>query len=401
MTVERVRVGDVLSLRRRMLKTELEKEYQEIGVRSFGRGIFHKAPVSGADLGAKRVFRIEPGDLVLSNVFAWEGAIAVASDAEAGKIGSHRFMTFVPVDDKINTSWASWFFRSEQGLELIRQASPGSAGRNRTLAIDRFEALEIPLPPIDEQRSVAERLDRLEASTSTLSQLSLQAARLINALSTSVVTRPDLNGVAKARLGWRRVAVGDVLTLNNRVVTVEIGGSYHIAGVYSFGRGMFRRTTVDGTQTSYKELNQLRTDQIVMSRLKAWEGAIALVPSELENYFVSPEFPTFDIDSGIAEARFLSAVLTSDYFWSRLKGVSKGIGARRERVDALRLLQEEIDIPPLDAQRSIACMVEHLHSMRLCREEGSARLSAFVPSALAKVFESAADQPLQSSAQAP
>lgn len=401
MTVERVRVGDVLSLRRRMLNTELEKEYQEIGVLSFGRGIFHKAPVSGADLGAKRVFRIEPGDLVLSNVFAWEGAIAVASDAEAGKIGSHRFMTFVPADDRINTSWASWFFRSEQGLELIRQASPGSAGRNRTLAIDRFEALEIPLPPIDEQRSVAERLDRLEGSTSTLSQLSLQAARLINALSTSVVTRPDLNDVAKAHLGWRRVTVGDVLTLNNRAVTVEIGSSYHIAGVYSFGRGMFRRTTVDGTQTSYKELYQLRTDQIVMSRLKAWEGAIALVPSELENYFVSPEFPTFDIDSGIAEARFLSAVLTSDYFWSRLKGVSKGIGARRERVDALRLLQEEIDIPPLYAQQSIAGMVEHLHSMRLCREEGSAHLSALVPSALAKVFESAADQPLQSSVRAP
>jgi type I restriction enzyme, S subunit len=400
-TVERVRVGDVLSLRRHMLNIELEKEYQEIGVRSFGRGIFHKAPVSGADLGSKRVFRIEPRDLVLSNVFAWEGAIAVASDAESGKIGSHRFMTFVPADDRINTSWASWFFRSKQGLELIRQASPGSAGRNRTLAIDRFEALEIPLPPIDEQRSVAERLDRLEASTSTLGQLSLQAARLINALSTSVVTRPDLNGVAKARLGWRRVTVGDVLTLNNRVVTVEIGGSYHIAGVYSFGRGMFRRTTVDGTQTSYKEFYQLRADQIVMSRLKAWEGAIALVPSELENYFVSPEFPTFDIDSGIAEPRFLSAVLASDYFWRRLKGVSKGIGARRERVDALRLLQEEIDMPPLDAQRSIAGMVEHLHSMRLCREEGSARLSALVPSALAEVFESAADHPLQSAAQAP
>ena len=115
-------------------------------------------------LGNKRVFRIEPADLVISNVFAWEGAIAIASEHETGTIGSHRFMTFVPTDDRIDIRWSSWFFRSEPGLELIRKASPGSAGRNRTLAIDRFEALEIPLPTLDEQRRIAGRLDHVEAT---------------------------------------------------------------------------------------------------------------------------------------------------------------------------------------------------------------------------------------------
>src|SRR5487761_1225464 len=136
-------VGEVLSLKRRPVVVELDGEYEQIGIRAFGRGIFHKEPVNGAALGNKRVFWIEPGDLVISNVFAWEGAVAVASDAESGMIGSHRFMTFVPIDGRINTSWAAWFFRSDPGLELIRRASPGSAGRNRTLAIKRFEALEI------------------------------------------------------------------------------------------------------------------------------------------------------------------------------------------------------------------------------------------------------------------
>lgn len=119
MTAERALVGDVLALQRRAVVVEPDSEYEEIGIRSFGRGIFHKERVSGADLGSKRVFRIESGDLVISNVFAWEGAIAVASDAETGRIGSHRFMTFVATDGRIDTSWASWFFRSEAGLELI------------------------------------------------------------------------------------------------------------------------------------------------------------------------------------------------------------------------------------------------------------------------------------------
>lgn len=151
----------MLALMRRPVEVHLDESYEEIGIRSFGRGVFHKEPVSGAQLGSKRVFRIEPGDLLLSNVFAWEGAVAVAGQNERGKIGSHRFMTYTPVDDRIDTTWASWFFRSEPGLELIRKASPGSAGRNKTLAIDRFEALEIPLPPVDEQRRQASELNAM------------------------------------------------------------------------------------------------------------------------------------------------------------------------------------------------------------------------------------------------
>jgi type I restriction enzyme, S subunit len=166
MIIERARVGDVLRLERRPVHVDVQSTYEEIGVRSFGKGLFHKEPVTGADLGTKRVFRVEPDDLVISNVFAWEGAIAVATDAEAGKIGSHRFMTFVPKDDRLDISWAAWFFRSEPGLELIRLASPGSAGRNRTLAIDRFEALEIPLPSIEEQRRIVRTLAGLSIRSS-------------------------------------------------------------------------------------------------------------------------------------------------------------------------------------------------------------------------------------------
>ena len=65
MRVDQDRVGAVLSLQRRRVIVDVNRVYREIGIRSFGRGIFHKEPVSGADLGAKRVFAIKPGDLVL------------------------------------------------------------------------------------------------------------------------------------------------------------------------------------------------------------------------------------------------------------------------------------------------------------------------------------------------
>jgi type I restriction enzyme S subunit len=213
MTVQRARVGDVLSLQRRAVDVEPDGKYEEIGVRSFGRGIFHKEPVSGAYLGAKRVFRIEPGDLVISNVFAWEGAIAVASEAEAGRIGSHRFMTFVPADRRVNTSWASWFFRSEPGLELIRMASPGSAGRNRTLAIERFKALEIPVPSIDVQHRQVKYLDTIAncaraAADSFNRETSDGLVALLPGLVDRVVER---KAVGRAKVGELADFISDIV----------------------------------------------------------------------------------------------------------------------------------------------------------------------------------------------
>lgn len=73
---------------------------------------------------------------------------------DRGAIGTHRFLSYVPRDGRIDTNWARWFFLSEPGMDLIRMAAPGTTIRNRTLTIERFEALEIPLPPIDEQRHI-------------------------------------------------------------------------------------------------------------------------------------------------------------------------------------------------------------------------------------------------------
>lgn len=386
MTVEYVRVGDVLELHRRAVEVEPSAEYREVGVRSFGRGIFHKEPIAGTDLGSKRVFRIEPGDLVISNVFAWEGAIAVASEAEEGMIGSHRFMTFRPKDDRTETAWLAWFLLSESGLELIRRASPGSAGRNRTLAIERFEALEIPLPPIDEQRRVARYLDATADASNLIADLSNRAAKLSEALAVSLATRPDLSEDSKRRGGWRPVPLGEIAILDKDEVAVEPSASYDIAGVYSFGRGLLRRGPIEGSQTSYRTLHRLHAGQVVMSRLKAWEGAIAVVPESFTGSFVSPEFPTFRVDQASVRPTFLEAVLTSAAFWGGLKGASHGIGARRERVGADRLLQQMLWLPPTSYQDQVLKRIAVLDACRIQRLRSAAMAAALGPASLNLAF---------------
>ncbi|MCU1523363.1 MAG: hypothetical protein JWO18_257 [Microbacteriaceae bacterium] len=168
--MRRIALSEVAPLQRRAVQVEHDQEYTQIGVRSFGRGLFVKPPVNGESLGTKRVFWIEPGDLVISNVFGWEGAVAVAGSAHAGTIGSHRFMTLKPRDG-VNSRFLQQYLLTREGLSQLRAASPGSAGRNRTLSVRALQQLRVPMPDTDCQEQLVaqlgayeERLERLEGA---------------------------------------------------------------------------------------------------------------------------------------------------------------------------------------------------------------------------------------------
>lgn len=145
-------------------------------------------------------------------------------------------------------------------------------------------------------------------------------------------------------------------------VDVEADTQYRIAGVRGFGNGAFPRDVISGNETSYKVLNRLRAGNLVMSRLKAFEGAIAFVPEELDGYYASAEFPTFEVVKSEAEPRYLKHLCSWPTFWQMLQGESKGIGARRERVSSQRLLSIEVPLPGLSEQRRVADKLDILMS---------------------------------------
>ena len=166
-------MAEVAPLVRREIAIELEGSYPELGIRSFGKGTFHKPPLSGADVGTKRLFSIEPGDLLFSNVFAWEGAIAVAQAEDAGRFGSHRFITCRVDPDITSPEFLRYYFLTDAGLEKIGEASPGGAGRNRTLGLEKLMAIQVPIPSPATQRTfdvLQTRVAELKARHATIRQ---------------------------------------------------------------------------------------------------------------------------------------------------------------------------------------------------------------------------------------
>jgi Type I restriction modification DNA specificity domain len=156
-----VPLGSLLERERRPIDVLLSNSYAQIGVRSHGKGIFHKDPVLGISLGSKKIFAIEPGDLVFNIVFAWEGAVAVARQAEHGMCGSHRFPTYRP-SGPLPVDFFRHFFSSPKGRNLLQLASPGSAGRNRTLNQKMLMDFKVPAPSQEEAKDLIETMKRAE-----------------------------------------------------------------------------------------------------------------------------------------------------------------------------------------------------------------------------------------------
>ena len=155
---------------------------------------------------------------------------------------------------------------------------------------------------------------------------------------------------------WSETTLGDVMRLDIESVPVEPESIYDIVGVFNRGRGLLGRGPIAGTATSYKKLNRVRPEQVVYSRLKAFEGAITVVPEGVGVTFASSEFPTFTCGPDLLPTYF-RLLTTSPQFWALLQGASKGMGGRRERVKPADFLRIPIALPTFRAQQGIVEVV--------------------------------------------
>ena len=139
----------------RPVEVKPDEMYTQIGIRSHGKGLFYKEPVSGTSLGNKAVFWIEPDCFILNIVFAWEQAVGKTTQSEVGMIRSHRFPMYRPIGGKIDVDYLISYLMTKRGKDILETASPGGAGRNRTLGQERFMNSKIVIPTPTEQKKIA------------------------------------------------------------------------------------------------------------------------------------------------------------------------------------------------------------------------------------------------------
>ena len=84
---------------------------------------------------------------------------------------------------------------------------------------------------------------------------------------------------------WPMVTLGALVRLSLDPHSVEPHRNYLIAGVYGFGRGMISRSPVLGISIAGRQLFRICAGQLIYSKLKAFEGAFAIVGERTDGYF--------------------------------------------------------------------------------------------------------------------
>jgi type I restriction enzyme S subunit len=334
--------------------------------------------VTGLDIGDKKVFYIEPDDFVLNIVFAWEGAVAVTSDAEAGMIASHRFPTFRPDPVRLDVKYLQYWCQTELGRNLLDRVSPGGAGRNRTLNRDAFLNQEVALPPLAQQRRVVARIEELAAQIHEARTLRQQAAEEADALCRGVLSN-DRDATPTPMRELVRLRAPDI--------AVEAGGTYQFGGVYSFGRGVFRAQTRTGMEFAYPRLTRLRTGDFVYPKLMAWEGAFGVVPPECDGCVVSTEFPVFEVLEEKVYPAVLDIHFRSPEVWREISRASTGTNVRRRRLNPDTFMDYRMPLPSRPTQESLRNIKGQVDALKRLQAEIAIEFDALQPAILARAFK--------------
>jgi len=157
-------MAEVAPLVRRNVVIDPEKSYTELGVRSFYKGAFHRRTVPGSDFSWQDLYRVQSGDLMFSNIMAWEKAIAIARPEDDGCVGNHRMLTCEANADIAVPGFLWYYFTTDEGFAKVYAASPGTAARNRTMTAPSLMAIDVPVPPLAVQRAFV----RLQADIASL-----------------------------------------------------------------------------------------------------------------------------------------------------------------------------------------------------------------------------------------
>lgn len=291
------------------VNVESNKEYVQIGIRSHGKGLFYKEPVLGKALGNKQVFWIQPNCFILNVVFAWEQAITKTTENEIGMIGSHRFPMYRPKNDLVDIDYLIYYFLTKSGTDILEAASPGGAGRNRTLGQERFLKSKITLPTLPEQQKIAAILSTqdkaIELKEKLLAQKQQQKKYLMQQLLTG---KKRLPGFCEK---WTRKQLGELF--ENRV---EINRSDLGLLAITSTRGILPRDCLDLKDNSSEDKSKylrICPGDIGYNTMRMWQGVSAY--SEYEG-IVSPAYTILAPMEGVYSRYFAYLFKTQSVIFS-------------------------------------------------------------------------------------
>lgn len=381
MKVEWVPLREVCRFDRTPIDILPSVSYRKIGILSWGKGLIRYPETPGTEMGSMRYFEFPRSSLMFSNIQAWEGAVARTTPSEDEYVCSSRFFPYVPRHaDAVDLRYLLEFFRSDQGLEVMRRCSTGTQVRNKVLNRKLLESAPVPIPPLDDQHRIAEHLDDLSRSATTDGK----SAAAETALATS--TKMWLDSLPRRRL----IEVAEFAPKPTRVDPSDAVTFVPMAAVDA------ETGTITDAKTRIRSefgagYRQFSPGDVIFARITpCMQNGNCAIYSDAEHKtaYGSSEFFVLRPHNELM-AEWLWLVLRSTWFTDRAKEAFTGT-AGQQRVPASFMKTIEIPWPEdteerasVDRLRGAADIARNADALRRRRDELA---SAILPAARNEIF---------------
>ena len=191
---------------------ELLSVYRDYGVvEREGRDDNHNR--LGADV--SRYQLVEPGDLVVNKMKAWQGSLGVS---EFRGIVSPAYFVYVPRHGA-NSRYLNYVLRSGPYIDLYAANSKGIRPAQWDLQPERLDQVRVPLPPLRIQRAIADYLDRetaeIDAMTADLDELETLLIERRRGTVETILLGGGTTTLQSLPEDWSRTTLGTVFSFHN------------------------------------------------------------------------------------------------------------------------------------------------------------------------------------------
>jgi type I restriction enzyme S subunit len=366
-----------------------------VGVLSFGRGLFDREPIENGKTSYKVFNRLKADHVVMSQLFGWEGALALSSEQFADRFLSPQFPTFLCDPGKLDREFLGWLMRRPSFWEDLGSRTSGMGDRRRTLNPEALFACEIHLPALSEQRRIVARIEELAVKIEEARELRRRAADEADSLLNAHL-RATSESLAK-RHGTKR--------LENLIADAGYGSSEKCSPERDDGAVPVLRIPnvaserVDLDNLKFTRLSARERERLLLSSgdvlVVRTNGSLELVgrsavvdelpePMAFASYMIRLRFNTAEILPVYAQ-RMLRHLRVSGQLIDFARTT-----AGQYNVSLGRLRSAEIPVPPLSEQRRIIAYLDDLQkqtdALRTIQAKTSTELDALMPSILDKAF---------------
>lgn len=179
---------------------------------------------------------------------------------------------------------------------------------------------------------------------------------LLNTISLPELTNWSVSNLLDFKFNYNEdfklVSIGDFLTRNRNLINIQDEITYRRVTVRGSNNGVCLRDKEIGKNIGTKKQYLVKSGQFIISKIDARNGALGLIPNELEGAIVTNDFPTFFIDNTRINSHFLLLITTTKTFLNFAQTCSSGT-TNRQRINIEQFLNIKIPLPSLKEQDKI------------------------------------------------